>query len=881
MNTALSKVAVAIALFFMASIAFVSCDPKKELEVAVSDITLSQSSLTLEPGKTAKLMATVQPSNATNKSVSWSSSNDAVATVNEGMVTAVSEGTATITAKAGSKTAACTLVVKRAEETVITVESTVMEIEEEGAFVEIGIQYNSEFEVVVEPEAKEWVQYLQTKAVSNGKMQFEIAANSKDDIRTGRVTIRDKEHQIEPITIAFTQASKMRRLLTEFYYSLDGPNWKKKDKWVSEEPIWDWQGVNGNQEKGVWGLELLGYYLKGQLPELIGEFSNLERLVIDSSPELTGSLPETFGQLHNLEYFDLGHTGMTSLPDYFADLTNLKTFIVSNNEMMTGSLPESLGYLEGLSTVVIIDNNITGEIPSSWSNLSGIAHLDNNCLTGKISHLFESRQELVSFIENNNLWQKDGYGFDISDLEIPGYDQWIEGQVDDIDGTQFSFNDVVHNNKYTVYLMWDSWNYYSKLLMPQIKAFYEKYHKDGLEIIATSQVGGVDENGVGHILEDYDGYKTEIIQKGYDQWFNFYWPDYGSGYLNSSPSAEVYDQNGNMIFSSFRKYPDPVRNRYGKVASTDLIPFLETLFGPAEMPYTSTDFSEDGKVITLQRATIGNGINIVFMGDAYVDRDMASGGLYETVMRGAMEEFFSIEPYKTFRNRFNVYAVKVVSPNNKIGTGYTTALSCNFGTGTTVLGNDDACYNYALKVPGITNQENLLIGVLVNSERNIGTTSTSYLRQSGVSYVTTAFNDQSLFGPVLRHEAGGHGFAFLADEYANYSETAPASHIDDYNAKYEQYGWYSNVDFTNNPEKIRWKFFLSDDRYKDEVGIFEGAALYEKGAYRPSEKSIMRYLDESDTFNAPSRWKIYQQIMERSGEIPTIEGFLEYDAVNR
>ena len=69
--------------------------------------------------------------------------------------------------------------------------------------------------------------------------------------------------------------------------------------------------------------------------------------------------------------------------------------------------------------------------------------------------------------------------------------------------------------------------------------------------------------------------------------------------------------------------------------------------------------------------------------------------------------------------------------------------------------------------------------------------------------------------------------------------------------------------------------------YNGQVGIFEGAALYEQGAYRSTEKSIMRYLDESDEFNAPSRWKIYQQIMDRSGEECTFQKFLEYDAVNR
>ena len=71
----------------------------------------------------------------------------------------------------------------------------------------------------------------------------------------------------------------------------------------------------------------------------------------------------------------------------------------------------------------------------------------------------------------------------------------------------------------------------------------------------------------------------------------------------------------------------------------------------------------DGQTIQLQQATVGRGIDLVFLGEGFVDRDMGDGGLYEQKMREAMEQFFSIEPYKSFRNRFNVFLVKVVSPN--------------------------------------------------------------------------------------------------------------------------------------------------------------------------------------------------------------------------
>ena len=84
----------------------------KKKVISVTSITLSKTALTLTEGDTETLTATVKPDNATDKSVTWSSSNPSVATVDNGKVTAVAEGTATITAKAGEKTATCTVRVK-------------------------------------------------------------------------------------------------------------------------------------------------------------------------------------------------------------------------------------------------------------------------------------------------------------------------------------------------------------------------------------------------------------------------------------------------------------------------------------------------------------------------------------------------------------------------------------------------------------------------------------------------------------------------------------------------------------------------------------------------------------------------------------------------
>ena len=100
--------------------------------VPVASVELNQTTLELIAGKEATLTATVKPDNATNRTVAWESNATNVATVdNSGKVTAVSEGTATITAKAGEQTATCTVTVTKADVAVesVTLNPTTLTLE--------------------------------------------------------------------------------------------------------------------------------------------------------------------------------------------------------------------------------------------------------------------------------------------------------------------------------------------------------------------------------------------------------------------------------------------------------------------------------------------------------------------------------------------------------------------------------------------------------------------------------------------------------------------------------------------------------------------------------------------------------------------------------
>ncbi len=100
--------------------------------VAVESVTLNKTELTLEPSGTETLIATVKPDNATDKSVTWTTSNAEIATVADGKVTAVKEGEAIITAKAGDKQATCKVTVKKSAVPVqsVTLDRTSVTLEE-------------------------------------------------------------------------------------------------------------------------------------------------------------------------------------------------------------------------------------------------------------------------------------------------------------------------------------------------------------------------------------------------------------------------------------------------------------------------------------------------------------------------------------------------------------------------------------------------------------------------------------------------------------------------------------------------------------------------------------------------------------------------------
>ncbi len=128
MKSILKELALILSITVIASVNF-ACSTDTNTSsgaanetIAVTGITLNKTSMTLYAGESENLTATVSPSNATDKSVTWTSSNTGVATVDgNGKVKGIAAGSAVIIAASGSKSARCTVTVSNDRAFALTV----------------------------------------------------------------------------------------------------------------------------------------------------------------------------------------------------------------------------------------------------------------------------------------------------------------------------------------------------------------------------------------------------------------------------------------------------------------------------------------------------------------------------------------------------------------------------------------------------------------------------------------------------------------------------------------------------------------------------------------------------------------------------------------
>lgn len=317
----------------------------------------------------------------------------------------------------------------------------------------------------------------------------------------------------------------------------------------------------------------------------------------------------------------------------------------------------------------------------------------------------------------------------------------------------------------------------------------------------------------------------------------------------------------------------------------------EIIFKLKDKDYTSKcsvtqydyTYGED-EVVTLQTASRGKGINLVFLGDGFNAADI-SAGEYMKTMQEQMERFFDIEPYRTYRDYFNVYTAIAVSPESGIGTVNTiryTRFETTYTGGVGLRGDYDAIFEYAMRMPTVdaSNLNQTLIVVTPNSTDYGG------ICQMWDDGSAIAFCPLSNYGNpldsrgVIQHEAGGHGFGKLGDEYIYHNEFIDfctctcCGHVDAINYA-KSLGWYENLSLTGKMNEVPWAHLIFDERYSDVVDIFEGGFMHNRGVYRSEANSCMN--NDIPYYSAISREAIVKRIMEYAGEEYSFEKFVEND----
>lgn len=292
----------------------------------------------------------------------------------------------------------------------------------------------------------------------------------------------------------------------------------------------------------------------------------------------------------------------------------------------------------------------------------------------------------------------------------------------------------------------------------------------------------------------------------------------------------------------------------------------------------------DGDVITLQSATKGSGVNLVFMGDCFDAKDIKEGK-YLNGINEAVGYFFDVEPYKSYRDYFNVYAVVGVSPDSGVGT-VNTIREAKFGTSyfKEGLAPDAATtFSYAMLAPINNDVSNSLVVMVVNTEEYAGMT---YMWGDGSAIALCPMSRDYYpydFRGLVQHEAGGHGFGKLGDEYilANafiQSCIIPShKHVQEFEMA-KSHGWYKNLSLSGNMYEVPWSHLIMHPTYSDRVDVYEGGFYHTRGVFRSEPNSCMN--NNIPYYNAISRQAIVEYIKQHAGEPFTLDDFYANDVLD-
>lgn len=275
---------------------------------------------------------------------------------------------------------------------------------------------------------------------------------------------------------------------------------------------------------------------------------------------------------------------------------------------------------------------------------------------------------------------------------------------------------------------------------------------------------------------------------------------------------------------------------------------------------------------------LANGFNLIFLGDGFVAEDLISEtGVFDKAVEEACHALFSVEPYKTHKEYFNVYSIACESKERGAGTPdnpQKTVFSCTIDDAGNIEGTltRSSPFAYANKILGMNDQilqTNTVLVVLINDERYGGTT---YWYSDGRALSFVPLNrDTQLpggFTNLFLHEAGGHGIGKLADEWSTDKPLIPATKTMINKRKQQLY--YSNLGLPPsqammNYPSFMWSYSSAKPEYANVVKGLDGGFGY---VSNPEANCFIAHCEENSCmlnhlpyYNLASRYSIMQYVL--------------------
>lgn len=295
------------------------------------------------------------------------------------------------------------------------------------------------------------------------------------------------------------------------------------------------------------------------------------------------------------------------------------------------------------------------------------------------------------------------------------------------------------------------------------------------------------------------------------------------------------------------------------------------------------EYPEDKEIILQRASGPGQAIPLFVIGEGF-DAASILDGTYMRRMEDHVEQFFSLEPFKTYRNYFTVSTAIACSPDAGLS-GYSSGNASRFGVTEGDFGYDAGVFtDYAVKVSSGISRSNLskaMILVVVNADMESGQAHKAETCNIAFCPISSRVEASNPARIVLR-TACGEVFGKLAVEESGHNEFVKACTCP-YCMTYASLmqgkarGWYENVTVSAKMASAPWADFIFDPKYSAIVDMYEGGWGHLRGVWRSENRSVMA--GDYPYFNTISRYSIYKRIMNYAGLTPTMADFKANDRV--